>query len=60
MRDITGFLVELLESLEVGCHKIISFEFNNPVGGGFGPPPDPFEERMYLLVQVQCGNPLQI
>ena len=43
-----------------GGHKIISFKFNDPVGGGFVPPPDPFQERLYLLVQVQCGNPFQI
>ena len=27
------------------------------VGGGFGPPPEPLDEHMYLLVQVQCGSP---
>ena len=49
-------LVDIMEGLEGGVHKVITCECVNHVGGGFGLPLEPLKERLYLLLQVQRGS----
>ena len=55
--DRKSGLEKLLSGLEDGIFKVDPCECVDPVGRGFGPPPEPLDEHMYLLVQVQCGSP---
>ena len=52
-------LVDIMEGLEGGVHKVITCECVNHVGGGFGLTPEPLKDFLYLLLQVQHGSSYQ-
>ena len=49
-----------MAGLEGGVQDVDACECIDTVGGIFGPPLEPLEERLYLLVQVQLGSPCQL
>ena len=53
-------LEEHLEGLDVGIHVVDTCHCVDTVGRVFGPPLDPLEERLYLLVQVLSGSPCEL
>ena len=50
-------LEEIFSCMEGGVLEVNASDCIDPVGGGFGTPLDPLEERLYLLVQVNHGSP---